>query len=371
MGKKKFDLGAVNQAMTGSDSPIVTNTLSKIDNPQKQEISEPRTFKRISYKKLKPSPLNDYPIDDIEEMESLLLNYGLLQNFSVHYDEESDIYEIESGERRYTAMGHLFKKYENCEESIKKTHEYQLYQQNLHGLYIQGIPCNVETLGKDNDSVKARIIIHNETDRPYDPIRTAAKIRELSDIYTRKNMQLPKSERFNVNQRIAAELNGKYSERQIIRYKNFDDLTPELKNEIINNDLPISEASKLHSLTEDEQHILTESLRKGHDEGIAITLPTAEEVRESIREAEEESSYNFEDTGKSKLEQVKNEAAQKILTSKNKRENRIKDTVQILKKKTEQLLKDIDAYKSQNGKSPDYEELENDIHIIISNLSKI
>ena len=38
--------------------------------------TSPRTFKRISYKKIKSSELNDYPIDNIEEMEQLLLQYG-------------------------------------------------------------------------------------------------------------------------------------------------------------------------------------------------------------------------------------------------------------------------------------------------------
>lgn len=360
MGKKKFDLGAVNQAMSGSESSIVSHTLTKIESPKEENIAEPRSFKRINFKKLMPSPLNDYPMTDIDEMESLLLNYGLLASLNVHLNEETDKYEIESGERRYTALRNLFQKYEQCEESLKSTEEYSLYQKNLHGLYIYGIPCNIEAYENDDDSVKARIIIHNETDRPYDPIRTSAKIKELSDIYTRKNMQLPKSERFNVNQRIAEELNGKYSERQIIRYKNFSKLTPDLQEAVVSNNLPLSDASKFHNLTDTEQHILAATINSEQ----VTELPSIDDVRTSIQEAEECTTLPDD---AALLEQAKQETAQKILSAKSKKENKIKDTVQVIKKKTEQLLKDINAYRSKTGKAIGHDDLD-DIKLIITNL---
>mgnify|MGYP004521668517 CR=1 FL=1 len=46
--------------------------LSQEGNRTSVPDTAPRTFKRISYQKIKSSELNDYPIDNIEEMEQLL-----------------------------------------------------------------------------------------------------------------------------------------------------------------------------------------------------------------------------------------------------------------------------------------------------------
>lgn len=45
----------------------------------------------------------------------------------------------------------------------------------------------VEKGDTDRDSVRARIIVHNESVRPFDALRTAEKINELAEIYTRQN----------------------------------------------------------------------------------------------------------------------------------------------------------------------------------------
>ena len=59
--------------------------LSQEGNRTSVPDTAPRTFKRISYQKIKSSELNDYPIDNIEEMEQLLLQYGLLNPLNVTY----------------------------------------------------------------------------------------------------------------------------------------------------------------------------------------------------------------------------------------------------------------------------------------------
>ena len=116
----------------------------------------PRTFKRISYQKIKSSELNDYPIDNIEEMEQLLLQYGLLNPLNVNYIEDNDIYELESGDRRLHALQNLFQRYENI-DGVEDTVEYKLYYKNIHPLYVNGIDCMVEKGDTDRDSVRARI----------------------------------------------------------------------------------------------------------------------------------------------------------------------------------------------------------------------
>ena len=126
--------------------------LSQEENRTSVPDTAPRTFKRISYQKIKSSELNDYPIDNIEEMEQLLLQYGLLNPLNVNYIEDNDIYELESGDRRLHALQNLFQRYENI-DSVEDTVEYKLYCKNIHPLYVNGIDCMVEKGDTDRDSV--------------------------------------------------------------------------------------------------------------------------------------------------------------------------------------------------------------------------
>lgn len=332
----------------------------------------PRTFKRISYQKIKSSELNDYPIDNIEEMEQLLLQYGLLNPLNVNYIEDNDIYELESGDRRLHALQNLFQRYENI-DGVEDTVEYKLYCKNIHPLYENGIDCMVEKGDTDRDSVRARIIVHNESVRPFDALRTAEKINELAEIYTRQNKNLPKEQRFNVNQRIVDDLKGKYTVRQIIRYKNFDSLIDELKEVVINHGMSISEISTYHSLSENEQSLLAHYIKQYHIPGEKLDLPSIDEIREQATWTTDSgdssniqlhnddndfnpvpvSSNNEEDKQTSpveneNLEEMKKNAVKKLKESKDKKDDKIKSTVLAIQKKTKQLERDFYNYVSDS-----------------------
>ena len=333
----------------------------------------PRTFKRISYQKIKSSELNDYPIDNIEEMEQLLLQYGLLNPLNVNYIEDNDIYELESGDRRLHALQNLFQRYENI-DGVEDTVEYKLYCKNIHPLYVNGIDCMVEKGDTDRDSVRARIIVHNESVRPFDALRTAEKINELAEIYTRQNKNLPKEQRFNVNQRIADDLKGKYTVRQIIRYKNFDSLIDELKEVVINHGMSISEISTYHTLAPDEQSLLAHYIKQYHIPGEKLTLPSIDEIRDMVdwttesnsssespsdihanndTTADESMPYSYESKEETTsdlpienedFEELKKKAAKKLKESKDKKDDKIKSTALAIQKKTKQLERDFYNY---------------------------
>lgn len=353
--------------------------LSQEENRTSVPDTAPRTFKRISYQKIKSSELNDYPIDNIEEMEQLLLQYGLLNPLNVNYIEDNDIYELESGDRRLHALQNLFQRYENI-DSVEDTVEYKLYCKNIHPLYVNGIDCMVEKGDTDRDSVRARIIVHNESVRPFDALRTAEKINELAEIYTRQNKNLPKEQRFNVNQRIADDLKGKYTVRQIIRYKNFDSLIDELKEVVINHGMSISEISTYHTLAPDEQSLLAHYIKQYHIPGEKLTLPSIDEIRnmvdwttESNSSSESPSDIHANNESKEEttsdlpvenedFEELKKKAAKKLKESKDKKDDKIQSTALAIQKKTKQLERDFYNYLT------DSEQIELDLSTFIKEL---
>ena len=358
--------------------------LSQEGNRTSVPDTAPRTFKRISYQKIKSSELNDYPIDNIEEMEQLLLQYGLLNPLNGNYIEDNDIYELESGDRRLHALQNLFQRYENI-DGVEDTVEYKLYCKNIHSLYVNGIDCMVEKGDTDRDSVRARIIVHNESVRPFDALRTAEKINELAEIYTRQNKNLPKEQRFNVNQRIADDLKGKYTVRQIIRYKNFDSLIDELKEVVINHGMSISEISTYHTLTVDEQALLAHYIKQYHIPGEKLTLPSIEEIRDMVdwttesNNSSEKSSSDIQpdndNAGSIKeettsdfsaenedFEELKKKAAKKLKENKDNENDKIQSTALAIQKKTKQLERDFYNYLT------DSEQIELDLSTFIKEL---
>lgn len=391
----------LNQFSSGSNiKESLSNSLKSLQQEESSgaKIEEPRSYKRIFYKKIYSSPLNDYPIENISETENLLLKYGLLEALSVNYDEDKDLYELESGDRRFHALKNLFERYEKDSVDIADENEKSLYMKNIHGLYVDGIYCMVEHGLRDRDSVRARIIIHNETNRPFDPIRTASKINELAQIYTRQNENLPKNEKVNVNKKIAEELKGRYTVRQIIRYKNFDKLIDELKNVVIDLDMPMSEISNYHTMTAEEQSALAQYIRQYYHKGEKLELPTKDLIKEILEttlsdQLEEQDKFQTEihkqqisvnapvealqdiqihdklDTNG--LEKLKATAAKKIKEAAEKKDKKITTTLATIRKKTKQLEKTVEVYITEAEEGAEKLEIENELKSTIEILSSI
>lgn len=373
--KRKFNLD-IEKITSGVNLKETVKGIDESEITYSAEAQEPRSFKKVPFKKLVSSPINGYPInaEEVAEMENLLLVYGLMEPFNVSYDEDTDTYEIESGNKRYHALQNLYTKYENNAETENR----DLYDKNVKPLYAKGIYCMVENGPKDDDSKRERIIIHNETDRPFDPIRTSSKLAELAEIYSRKNASLPTGKKINVNEKIAQELKGKYGVRQIIRLKNFDSLIDELKQVAVKYNMNIATVSTYHTLTEEEQSVLVQYIEDCYSSGQVAELPSADTIKsivasEHAAEQERESGSSVSEmstnecydndisrpieeapTGSNEskiisksddsLSDLKNRAAKKILEGKDKKETKIKDTMGALQKKSTQLEKIIMTY---------------------------
>ena len=271
----------------------------------------------------------------------------------------------------------------------------------------------VEHGERDRDSVRARIIIHNESTRPFDAMRTASKLNELFQIYTKQNNALPKSERVNVNQKIAEELKGKYTVRQIIRYKNFDKLTEELKNVIIKHNMNIAEISTYHTLTEKEQSILATYIENCASQGQKIKLPSIEELRNILAEISfeyeqdnstseitemEQENHSVIDNNITKnideiepnialednqlvstlednipseenLATLKNKATEKLKEKQTKNHNKINDTISVLQKKSTQLEKVVFSHINTPNDTKEQSQL--DLNFVLTGIDSI
>ena len=377
--KRKFNID-LNKITSGIDLKDTVKNLTESEKASEIDRQKLRTYKEISFQKLKSSPLNDYPIIAVEEMENLILAYGLLEPLNVIYVEEEDTYEIESGDRRFHALQNLYQKYERENLEIDR----ELYESNVHLLFIKGIPCMVENSSSSEDDRRARIIIHNESNRPFDPIRTSARLAELATIYTKQNSDLPpNSKKINVNERIAQELNGRYSVRQIIRYKNFDALTDNLKDVAVKYELNLSAISNYHSLNDFEQSVLAKYIDECYSAGKRIDLPTIAEIKDivndtmSLSEEQESSSDTMsldkeqESSSDTDLNLLKDRAAKKILEHKDKKENKVKDTLADLLKKTSILEKAVVILKGTEASDSDLDDIISDIDEITGRLDAI
>lgn len=105
--------------------------------------------KYIPYEKIIPSKLNDFPVNDIEELTESLRLFGLLQPLVVKPDGDGT-YLLLGGERRYTAIGYgkqlgyanWFEDGVRCE--IYETDKFSdidekiiIYEQNIHNRNLQ------------------------------------------------------------------------------------------------------------------------------------------------------------------------------------------------------------------------------------------
>ena len=377
--KRKFNID-LNKITSGIDLKDTVKSLTESEKTSENDRQKLRTYKEISFQKLKSSPLNDYPIIAVEEMENLILAYGLLEPLNVIYVEEEDTYEIESGDRRFHALQNLYQKYEK--ENLETDRE--LYESNVHLLFVKGIPCMVENSSSSEDDRRARIIIHNESNRPFDPIRTSARLAELATIYTKQNSDLPpNSKKINVNERIAQELNGRYSVRQIIRYKNFDALAENLKDVAVKYELNLSAISNYHTLNDFEQSVLAKYIDECYSAGKRIDLPTIAEIKDIVNDTmspstEQESSSDMmsldkeqESSSDTDLNFLKDRAAKKILEHKDKKENKVKDTLADLLKKTSILEKAVVILKGTEASDSDLDDIISDIDEITGRLDAI
>lgn len=273
MPKPRLNLKNVSIALNTQSSPEtdsrISSTLEQLQQPSRNIFR----IGNIPLDKIRRNEKNEYPIIELDKLQNSILTFGLIEPLSVHFISEEDMYELESGERRFTAIQNLINKY-TSDDIDKTSAEYQLYRKNVEQFFLNGLPCKIENEAHPLYS-EARLIIANNEKRSDDPVFQSKMTSRLAELYTLINAELPENERFSINEKIAEDLN--LGTRQVIRNKQFGSLNPDLQNALI-KDKGINEGSRYHILSQEAQKQLAKDIQQT---GVVPDLETAKDLYEN------------------------------------------------------------------------------------------
>lgn len=211
-------------------------------------------IKHIPIENIVPSANNKYGIRNIEEMAASIEMIGLLHNLVVRKIDNSDMYEIVSGERRFRGIKKL---YEEGKTEWKT------------------IPCKVER-NKDDIFMELELLFANSTAREltdYEKTYQAGRIKELLTDLKKSGYKFTGRMR-----EIVAEM-LKVSSAQMGRMESINEkLSPELKEVFKEEGVNITAAYELSRLPQEEQKkALEEYKEKGE-----IRINEVKERREKV-----------------------------------------------------------------------------------------
>lgn len=228
-------------------------SLTDLLNSKSKPIQEPdNNFKieLISVHKLEPSADNFYSLEDINDLKDSIEILGVQQNLTVKPIPDSDTYKVIAGHRRRLASLQLV-------EEGKGQFEF--------------VPCKVES---NIDDIKERILLiyTNSTTRQlsdWEKVTQLAQLKELLKEY-KKNHELPG----RVRELLAETLNVSVS--QVARIESINDnLVPEFKDELKQNNINFSTAAELSRMSASEQKAVYEQ----HKETGQTKLKTVREKK--------------------------------------------------------------------------------------------
>ena len=117
--------------VTQQDS-LVKNAMERMEKP-----ADTRSFnlKFIPREKIVFHKNNNFPMEKIESTANSILEFGLIHNLEVLYDEDQDIYILESGERRTRAIDLLIKRFGNYSGDPENV-DYKNYLKIYFALFV-------------------------------------------------------------------------------------------------------------------------------------------------------------------------------------------------------------------------------------------
>lgn len=270
MGKQKFKM-----PIPGQNIPTTTEQKEESVLPPSppltlspKEIEHPIELKFIPRSKIVFHERNDYEQSDIEDLAESILTFGLIHTMEARYDEDKDVYIIESGERRTRAIDLLLKKYLNSEE--QDTPDYKNFLRHVKG-FANGYPLNIfRTEVTDNgelseldqiDSV-LRLEEANLQVRNIDQLTKAKQIQRRKELLQRRNELLPKANKVNILDELAEKSN--MSRRTVMKYTAIaEKLIPELQEEFKKSNISLNDGSRYAQLSEEEQKIILQLIQRG------------------------------------------------------------------------------------------------------------
>lgn len=276
-----------------SISEGMLNGISK--NTRKVEEFKAKDNFKIDYiniDRIKRNEKNFYEIVDIESLaEDIKLN-GLNHNLVVR-KLDNDMYELISGERRYTALSKL------VNEGNK---EFNL------------VPCKVI---ESNDIDSEIILIQaNAQSRELTEVEKLTQVERLKELYKIKKKNGEKVPG-KIRDIIANDL--KLSPTQVGRYERINNkLIPELKAVIEQGNLTIANASEFSSLSEENQRVILSII----DDKTNMSKQEAVDLKNKLKKIEEEKELELKKAYEEKeLELKRLEEEKKNQVSKLKSEN--------------------------------------------------
>lgn len=202
-----------------------------------ESIIESGEFKEIALEELKPSPFNSFEMNDIDEMKSSIMSAGLLTPLSVIGPDKSGVYEILSGERRYTALRELDKEGQRA---------------------VRSVPCYVIGDTNMNETEKRLLImVANITSRGDASVHS----RRFEVVRLLKELEDLDPGRYG-NVLVSAKKYLKVSDRYSRMYKQiFRCAGDDLKELAESGNIRINDASRLSSLPEETQKAAVKEVR--------------------------------------------------------------------------------------------------------------
>lgn len=338
---KPFD--SINSAASSEKEPAAkpkASTSAPI-SIMKEEISRPIVIKYIPRTKIVFNENNDYSQEEIEKLAESILHYGLIHIMEAYYDEENDVYILESGERRTRAIDLLLERYLSIKEEDTDSYEYQCFLKNVKG-FANGYPLNVkrpETIdnGELTELEKINSLLRldeaNMQVRIEDPLQKAKALERRKELLQKKNNLLPKTSRVNINKKLAEETGIK--ERTIMKYTAVAErLIPELQEEFRKNNISLNEGSAYAQLTEDEQRYILQMLQNGEK----ASRKELEQLRERNQQQELE-----KEAKEAELEKLKEEKAVAEKKLKEKIEAEETERIELEKRLRQEIASDIHA----------------------------
>lgn len=381
MAKRKFNFGTIDKALAGETrnfpereeetegADIVSDQVEKI--VRTTEYKKAFNFKLIPRKKLEFHKENDFRMEEIEELARSILEFGLFHNIEAVYEEDQDRYVIESGERRTRALDMLIEKF-SAYEGNPEEEDYKNYLKNVKQFEVEGYPVNVKffdpaeyVLEEESDSAfelaridsKIRLDKANLDVRSTDAVMLQKKVKELSELYSRRNSLIKREQRTNVNETVARDLN--ITSRQVQKYKAISNLIPELQKLFSEKGISVNEGAGYAKLDEAEQRQLLALFEAGEEKREINDLykklnqlnndiasekknikKLEQEKQEAVRAAEEERKAAF-------LLEEKIRAEMEKENLENQRED--KERIEELQTQLETINKNIKQYQKKNA----------------------
>lgn len=259
----------------------------------------PFNFKRIPREKIIFNENNDFSMENIEELANSLLKNGLEHNLTGHYDDDRDLYILESGERRIRALDLLNSKFGSVtrinELPESEQENFVLFRSNILPLLTEGIPFKVNSFSKEHndengnrlDEIRSELRKYatNLDVRQFTPKERSEYISKVKKLLEEEASLLGKNK---VTKDEIADAIG-ISRRQLHKYELLDSLIPRFKELFENKKLRIEAVSTLSGLTEEEQQAICNRIDSEDDaQAISFVIQDYVEAKECKKQVAEE-----------------------------------------------------------------------------------